>query len=116
MRPIGKDWIGPTKTCWNGSRMLLNDHTLFVGWYDYALATGSLPIEAQVFQVWYFALYPEKLDPASDMTKHLVVFPNLTDLQRSDQKKLLRSAITEYRRDPKIMNDPRTDGRPLTLP
>jgi len=38
----------------------VNDHTLFIGWYDYALAVGALPIEAQIFQAWYFALYPEK--------------------------------------------------------
>src|SRR5262245_37262207 len=36
-----------------------NDHTLFIGWYDYASATGTLPIEAQVHQIWYFGLYPE---------------------------------------------------------
>jgi hypothetical protein len=94
---------------------IVNDHTLFVGWYDYALAIGSLPIEAQIFQLWYFALYPEKIDPASGMTEHLQVFPNLVDQQRSDQKKLLRSAIMKYRRDPKIMNDVRTDERPLIL-
>jgi hypothetical protein len=40
-------------------------HTLFIGWYDYMLAVGALPIEAQVFQIWYFALYPEKLNPKS---------------------------------------------------
>ena len=38
-----------------------NIHVLFLGWYDYALAVGTLPIEAQVFQVWYFARHPEKL-------------------------------------------------------
>src|SRR6478609_7880885 len=41
----------------------INDHTLFVGWYDYARASPSLPIEAQVFQAWYFARYPEKIIP-----------------------------------------------------
>jgi hypothetical protein len=40
---------------------LQNDHTLFVGWYDYANAAKRLPLEAQIFQVWYFSLYAEKL-------------------------------------------------------
>ena len=37
----------------------VNDHVLYLGWHDYMLATTSLPIEAQVFQMWYFALYPQ---------------------------------------------------------
>jgi hypothetical protein len=48
----------------------INDHTLFVGWYDYTLATGVLPIEAQVFQIWYYARYPEKLNPNVDTASH----------------------------------------------
>ncbi len=43
-----------------------NDHTLFVGWYDYQQAMQALPIEAQAFQGWYFALCPEKLNPDVD--------------------------------------------------
>lgn len=39
------------------------EHALFIGWYDYMMAVNQLPIEAQVFQIWYFALYPEKLAP-----------------------------------------------------
>src|SRR5215472_5065356 len=30
-----------------------NNHTLFIGWHDYMLATGTLPPEAQAFQMWY---------------------------------------------------------------
>ena len=40
-----------------------NDHALFFDWYDYVLATKTMPIEAQAFQAWYFALYPDKLNP-----------------------------------------------------
>src|SRR5215510_3577682 len=41
----------------------VNDHTLYIGWHDYMLAVGILPIEAQIFEAWYFALYLEKLNP-----------------------------------------------------
>jgi transposase InsO family protein len=34
---------------------------LLVGWYDLMLASKKLPIQAQVFQSWYFALHPDKL-------------------------------------------------------
>ena len=37
-----------------------NDLALVIGWADYHLATGKIPIEAQVQQAWYFALHPER--------------------------------------------------------
>jgi hypothetical protein len=40
-----------------------NNHMLFIGWHDYWNAIGKVPIEAQVFQVWYLALYLDKLNP-----------------------------------------------------
>jgi hypothetical protein len=54
----------------------INDHMLFWGWHDYMLAVRSLPIEAQIFQVWYYALYPEKLNPEVDTTTHQRVVSN----------------------------------------
>src|SRR5262249_5663734 len=53
----------------------VNDHTLLIGWHDYHQAVGTLPIEAQIFQVWYFALYHEKLNPEVDTTTHQRLFP-----------------------------------------
>jgi hypothetical protein len=35
-----------------------NDLALVIGWSDYHRATGTIPIEAQAQQVWYFALHP----------------------------------------------------------
>ena len=64
-----------------------NDHVLLVGWHDYLQAVGRLPVEAQAFQAWYFALYPEKLHPASDNAKYQSVFPGLRAMSRTDQKK-----------------------------
>ncbi len=90
-----------------------NDHVLFVGWYDYVLATARMPPEAQVFQAWYFALYPNKLNPQVDSAEFQSVFPNLASLSRSDQKKALREVIAKYRDDEEIMNHPQTDARPL---
>ena len=94
----------------------MNDHTFFVGWHDYALAVGSLPLEAQAFQVWYFALYPEKLNPEIDTTSYECVFPNLKAMGRSDQKKALQSVIAKFRSEQDLMSHPQTDSRPLILP
>lgn len=39
----------------------VNDHALIVCCLDYAAAVGALPVEAQAFQRWYSAKYPEAL-------------------------------------------------------
>jgi hypothetical protein len=92
---------------------LQNDNALLVGWYDYVLATKTMPIEAQAFQAWYFALYPEKLNPEVDASRYEALFPGLRDRSRSDQKQALREAIATARQDAAIMGDPATDQGPL---
>ena len=74
----------------SGFSDLQNDHALLVGWHDLMLASKKLPIEAQLFQSWYFALYPEKLGSEADVSRYEALFPGLRDLARSDQKKALR--------------------------
>lgn len=95
---------------------LQNDHALFVGWYDYAQAVGSMPIEAQAFQVWYFALYPDKLSPNVDASKYDALFPSLRHFLRKEQKEALRRAIANARADGTVMNDRQTDRSPLIAP
>jgi len=93
----------------------VNDHTLYIGWHDYMLAVGILPIEAQIFEAWYFALYLEKLNPEVDTTTHRRLFPMLPSKCRADQKGALREVISSYRRNAEVMTHPKTDPRPLML-
>jgi hypothetical protein len=93
----------------------VNDHTLYIGWHDYMLAVGILPIEAQIFEAWYFALYLEKLNPEVDTTTHRRLFPMLPNKCRADQKGALREVISSYRRNAEVMTHPKTDPRPLML-
>jgi hypothetical protein len=92
-----------------------NDHVLFIGWYDYAAAANAMPIEAQVHQIWYLALYPEKL--AAEHSPDLLdsTFPNLRKQSRQDQKRMLNEVIARARTDSAVMNDPATDTRGLIL-
>jgi hypothetical protein len=80
------------------------------------LATGTLPPEAQAFQMWYFTLYPDKLNPDVDSTPYERVFPNLKEKSTPERKKMLRDWIASARNDLDLMADPRTDARPLILP
>lgn len=92
-----------------------NDHALFIGWYDYALAANALPIEAQAHQVWYIALYPEKLDPRHSIDRYEQIFPNLRTESRIVQKRKLNDVIKSARLNSDMMNDQMTDKRPLIL-
>jgi hypothetical protein len=94
----------------------INNHMLFIGWYDYANATGKLPIEAQVFQVWYFALYLDKLNRDVDRRPYMNTFPELNTQSPSMRKEALRRKIASSLTDLNLMRDPQTDGRPLILP
>jgi hypothetical protein len=93
-----------------------NNHWLFVGWHDYMLATRTLPLEAQAFRIWYFALYPNKLNPNVDSTPYERAFPNLKEKSAPERKKMLRDRIASARNNRDVMADPRTDARPLILP
>lgn len=92
-----------------------NDHALFIGWYDYMLATGALPIEAQVHQLWSLYVYPDKVDPIFQFAKYEHLFPNLRSKPRAGQKRQLNDAIAKARSMPDVLSDPATDIRPLLL-
>ena len=93
-----------------------NDVALFIGWTDYARATGTMPIEAQVHQAWYLAKNPSKLNPKHSPEPYQRLFPNIAMSCRRDQKKLLHEKIEWARCNVEMMKHPQTDPRPLILP
>jgi len=93
----------------------VNDHSLFIGWWDYQKVTDRLPLAAQVFQLWYYALYEEKVRLGYDFTRVRKVFPLLTTLHRVEQKRQLRRVIGKYKSDTKIKFDPRTEMKKLII-
>lgn len=90
-----------------------NDTVLWEGWYDYLALTGRLPLEAQVLQVWYFAMYEDKLAPDVDRQVYRQMFPSIRKASRADQKRMLKRACEKYRNDREIMSDKKTERRPL---
>jgi hypothetical protein len=92
-----------------------NDAALFIGWYDYAIAVGAMPIEAQVHQAWFIAMHPEKLDPKHPFEPFHELFPNMQARSRAEQKWMLNEVIEHFRGDHEVMSDPRTDTRALVL-
>jgi hypothetical protein len=90
-----------------------NDHALFIGWYDYGMVE-ALPMEAQVHQIWYFALHPEKLNPDQELPLEML-FPDLRSRPRGEQKRMLNVQIGKAKSVADFMNDPKTDRRPLII-
>jgi hypothetical protein len=92
-----------------------NDAPLFIGWYDYGGTTNTMPVEAQVHQIWYIALHPDKLDPKHPKEPYEEFFPDLPTKSRAEQKQILNNAIERARVDKDVMSDSRTDTRALML-
>jgi hypothetical protein len=94
----------------------VNDHALFIGWHDYMSLAHSLPVEAQVFQAWYFTVYQEKAAPNTDLEPFLREFSGVNALPRADQKEMLRKRIKLWCQDEHLLRDsrtePRSDGSP----
>lgn len=92
-----------------------NDPVLFMAWLDYLLLAKRLPIEAQVFQVWWYATNPKSMNPAVDPSPWKSVFPDIEGQTRKEQKRRLRRAIEKWRNNSKILHDPRTEPGPLCV-
>ena len=90
-----------------------NHALLFIGWSDLLSATGRCPIEAQVFQAWFYASYPEKLAAKADAKRFSSAFPGLLSLNPQERKGFLRAQIALARTNPAVMQDSRTDASPL---
>mgnify|MGYP006961056724 CR=1 FL=1 len=91
-----------------------NDAVLFGGWLDYLLVTKKMPVEAQVFQVWWFATNPKSMNPAADPSPWQTIFPQIDTQPRNEQKRRLRRAIEKWRNSKEILVDPRTELGPLS--
>ncbi len=90
-----------------------NDAPLFMGWLDYHLLTKRLPVEAQIFQVWWYATNETRMNPTVDPTPYRTLFPKINEDERREQKRRLRRTVEKYRKNKDILNDPRTEIEPL---
>jgi hypothetical protein len=92
-----------------------NDGALYVGWHDYYGAVGAMPIEAQVFQAWYIALHPEKLNKSYSFEDYERLFPNIHAKPRAKQKRILVKVIEKMRSNKAVMGHSSTERRALLL-
>jgi len=91
-----------------------NDPIVFVAWYDFMMCGRPIPLAAQVFQLWFFRVYPASLNPESDFD--FPKFDGISRETRKPQKRILKEAISDAFQMPELVSDPCTDMRPLILP
>ena len=85
---------------------------LFLAVEDYIRLNRQSPVQLQVYQLWYLAKYPDKLDPTV-AAEHLDVvnqcFPNLSLLPRDEQLALGVRMLAHVAENRVLCEDPRTE-------
>lgn len=85
---------------------------LFLAVEDYIRLNKRSPVQLQVFQLWYLAKHPEKLDAAvaGEMMEHVAsIFPGLPTLSHDAQVALGAQVLAHAVGDKELANDPRTE-------
>jgi hypothetical protein len=94
-----------------------NDHVLIASSFDYGELADSKPMELQVFQLWYFAVHPDKAlrpDMDSIIEAGEQLFPGIVEMKRKDQKRAGLMVVVACLRDPQLMQHPSTDRRKVS--
>lgn len=70
-----------------------NDLVLFIASHDFGRVTGGMPIEAQVFEAWFFATAIKKVSQGAAKWQSLVKqcirqFPRVRSVARAEQKQI----------------------------
>ncbi len=95
---------------------LKNDAPLMLAWMDYHRITQRMPIAAQVFQCWFFAMYEEKLALTLSRDLYRRAFPGIREAARGEQKARLRSGLRGAEANVQLLNKAETEPRLLLLP
>jgi hypothetical protein len=81
---------------------------------DYIRLRQGGPVEAQVFQAWFIAVFPERVtedDPMAQAKREIAkrAFPGIATPAASDQMALGRQILAAARQDAGLAADPKTE-------
>ena len=87
---------------------------LFLAVEDYIRFRQGGPVEAQVFQLWFIAVFPEKVtedDPVaqSKLESAKLAFPGIATLASPDKIEMGRQVLEAARKDAELAADPKTE-------
>ncbi|WP_373379923.1 hypothetical protein [Cupriavidus nantongensis] len=86
---------------------------VFLAVEDYLRLNRRMPIEMQVYQLWYLAINPEKLsgEAMADLKRPIAqAFPGIADLYRSEQLAMGHRVLMGARNDAELIADPATEA------
>ena len=90
-----------------------NDSVLILAVEDYIRFRKKSPIEFQVYQIWYFAIYPEKLSERYSINHKPdfeQLFPDILKCSRKEQKTMGQEAMQNAKRDRELINHRDTES------
>ncbi|MCA3187898.1 MULTISPECIES: hypothetical protein [unclassified Cupriavidus] len=87
---------------------------LFLAVEDYMRLRQGGPVEAQVFQAWFIAVFPEKVsedDPVaqSKLDSAKLAFPGIATATQAQQVEMGRRVLEDARQDADLAADPKTE-------
>ena len=87
---------------------------LFLAVEDYMRLREGGPVEAQVFQAWFIAVFPEKVsedDPVaqSKLDSAKLAFPGIATATEAEQVEMGRRVLEDARQDAELAADPKTE-------
>lgn len=88
------------------------ESVLFLAAEDYIRLNKKSPVEVQVYQSWFTAMYPEKLSPSSAedrIPRTDIAFPCIAHAERSAQLAMGLQAITAALNNAAVMNHSQTE-------
>ncbi|RCK46596.1 hypothetical protein [Thalassospira profundimaris] len=86
-----------------------NDLLLFTCVEDYLRLVKRSPAEFQAMHLWFIAAYPDRLKTPKLEASSLNLLNNLHEIEREKQKEIGHILIKEFKNNPNLMNDPRTE-------
>jgi hypothetical protein len=87
---------------------------LFLAGEDYMRLRKGGPVEAQVFQAWFIAVFPEKVSDDDAVAQSILdsaklAFPGIATLAGSEQIAMGRQVLEDARHDADLAADPKTE-------
>lgn len=85
-----------------------NDLVLFVACHDFGIVTGGMPIEAQVYEAWWYSTHVRKVSEGPLKRQRLIkncirLFPNVRSANRPDQKRIGLDVLNKSLKDESLI-------------
>lgn len=83
----------------------VTEHYIFLAIRDYAVLCRGIPIEAQVYEAWYLAINPDKIEKSQEKNSRNIatLFPNITNIDHEQQKEMCRQLLVNTAGKPEYL-------------